>query len=589
MAVQLVQEEEIPKANGITVPPENYPALYNWPTTNENGYSINEVPSGTARKLRIICAGAGASGINLAKFAQDRLQNVDLVIYEKNNDVAGTWWENKYPGCACDIPSVTYQFSWNPEVWSKYYAEASEIFAYFKGVVDKFDLWKYIKFSHEVQRADWDEETGLWNLKIRDLATGVEIDEQCDIFVNAMGFLNKWKWPDIQGLHSFKGILTHSAAWPDDLDLKGKRVAVVGNGSSGIQIVANIQKDVSKLYTWVRTPTWMTAGFAQKYAGENGTNFEYSEEQKKRFRNDPDYYLKYRKSVEVEMVRGFYVFHKNTPDSMAAMKFAHTEMTGRLKGHEKLAEALIPKTFPVGCKRPTPGNGYLEALIEENVQVYCQGGLSQITPKGFIDPDGVEQEVDVIICATGFDTSWVPRFPIVANGINLQDLYAKKPIGYLGVGAPSMPNYFTFYGPYGPLGQGSAMPMIELFASYIVQMVRKIQLEDIKSITPKTEMIDQYAEHADLFNKRTVYDAPCRSWFKGGTIDGRIMLHPGTRLQYMELLSSPRYEDYHIKYRHGNAWYWLGNGFSMRDLDGRDLTFYLGLVDGIDEQRDYDV
>lgn len=163
--------------------------------------------------------------------------------------------------------------------------------------------------------------------------------------------------------------------------------------------------------------------------------------------------------------------------------------------------------------------------------MYHEGGLSQITENGFLDPEGVEIEIDVIICATGFDTSWVPRFPIIANGINLQDLYSKRPIGYLGVGAPKMPNYFTFYGPYGPLGQGSAMPMIELFASYIMKAIQKIQLEDIKSIVPKTDRIDQYAIHADLFNKRTVYDAPCRSWFKGGTYDGRIMLHPGTRLQ----------------------------------------------------------
>ncbi|KAK4935997.1 hypothetical protein LTR10_023044 [Elasticomyces elasticus] len=589
MSIQLVDEEKIPEANGITVPPAEFPALYNWPTTNENGYTINEAPSGTSRKVRIICVGAGASGINLAKFAQDQLKNAEVVIYEKNEEVAGTWFENKYPGCACDIPSVTYQFSWDPQIWSKYYAEAPEIFAYFKGVVDRFSLWKYMKLKHEVQHAQWSAEAGVWNVRIKDLHTGREMHDHCDIFINAMGFLNNWKWPKIEGLHSFKGVLTHSAAWPNDLNLDGKRIAVVGNGSSGIQIVANVQKLASKLYTWVRTPTWMTAGFAQKYAGDNGRNFEYSEEQKKRFREDPEYYLKYRKSVEVEMVKGFYVFHKNTPDSMAALKFAHTEMRNRLNGQKRLADALIPKTFPVGCKRPTPGNGYLEALLEDNVHVYCEGGLSQVTEKGFLDPEGVEQEVDVIICATGFDTSWVPRFPIIANDVNLQDLYSSKPIGYLGVGAPRMPNYFTFYGPYGPLGQGSAMPMIELFASYIMKAIQKIQFEDIKSITPKTEIIDQYAEHTDLFNRRTVYDAPCRSWFKGGTYDGRIMLHPGTRLQYMELLSSPRYEDYDIKYRNGNAWYWLGNGFSMRDLDGRDLTPYLGLVDNLDEQRDYDV
>lgn len=178
-----------------------------------------------------------------------------------------------------------------------------------------------------------------------------------------------------------------------------------------------------------------------------------------------------------------------------------------------------------------PGNGYLEALVQPNVVTYKEGGLEKITARGFVSPDGHEQDVDVIIFATGFNTSWVPRFPIIAHGTNLQDIYRERPVGYIGVAAPQMPNYFTFYGPYGPLGQGSAMPMIELFAKYIIQMVQKMQLEHIRKVTPKQGAIDAYAEHADLFNKRTVYDSPCRSWFKGGTYDGRIMLHPGTRAQ----------------------------------------------------------
>jgi hypothetical protein len=183
----------------------------------------------------------------------------------------------------------------------------------------------------------------------------------------------------------------------------------------------------------------------------------------------------------------------------------------------------------------------------------------------------------------------VPRFPIIANGINLQDIYREKPVGYLGVAAPQMPNYLTIYGPYGPLGQGSAMPMIDIFVKYITQMIDHIQLEDVKSITPKQTVIDQYAEHADLFNDRTVWNAPCRSWFKGNKVDGRIMLHPGTRNQYMMLMTTPRFQDYDIKYRSKNMWNWLGNGFSTRDFSGEDLTWYLGVVDGRDEQREWDV
>lgn len=172
--------------------------------------------------------------------------------------------------------------------------------------------------------------------------------------------------------------------------------------------------------------------------------------------------------------------------------------------------------------------------------------------------------------------------------MNLQDTYREKPVGYLGVAAPHMPNYLTIYGPYGPLGQGSAMPVIESFVQYILQIIQHIQEEDIKSMTPKQHVIDQYAEHADLYNDRTVYNGDCRSWFKGNKSKGRIMLHPGTRNQYLLLMAKPRLQDYDFEYRTVNMWSWLGNGSSMRDLDGRDLTWYLGSVEGEDVQKLHD-
>lgn len=400
---------------------------------------------------------------------------------------------------------------------------------------------------------------------------------------------SNWQMPDIQGLRDYKGTIVHTADYPPDLELEKRHVAVVGNGSSGIQIVANIQSRVSHLYTWIRSPTWMTAGFASKYAGPGGANFRYSEEQKQRLREDPDYYLRYRKSVETEMVSGFATFHRNTPESSAAVAFATRDMHAKLSSKEHLAKTLTPTQFPVGCKRPTPGNGYLEALVQDNVTVFTNGGLERITPSGFIDPNGVEHNVDVILLATGFVTSWVPRFPIVAYDINLQDIYTERPVGYLGVAAPQMPNYFTVYGPYGPLASGSAMPMITAFVNYVVQMIRHMQLEDIKSVTPLQDVIEQYAEHTALFTDRTVWNAPCRSWFKGNKIDGRILLHPGSRNQYLEMMARPRFQDYEHVYRSKNMWSWLGNGFSIRDFDGRDRTWYFGLVDGRDEQREYDV
>ncbi|KAH0844333.1 putative sterigmatocystin biosynthesis monooxygenase stcW [Fonsecaea pedrosoi] len=581
-------QKQVKKANREQVPMHERPARYGWPTTNDRGYTINERPSGPIRPMKVICVGAGASGISLAKSARD-LKNVDLIIYEKNAEVAGTWLENRYPGCACDIPSVTYQYSWEPAIWSKFYSEAPEIFRYFKGVADKYQLYNAIRLQHRVDHAQWIASEAKWKVQITDLTTNKKIEDSCDVFVNAMGFLNDWNWPNISGLDTFRGVVAHSAGYPEDLSLRGKRVAVVGNGSSGIQLVANIHQEASHLYTWIRSPTWITPGFAQKYAGPNGGNFAYTEKQKQLLRDDPEYYLKYRKAVELEMNGDFLAFHLNTPQSNGGMRYAAREMRKRLQDREDLVDSLIPKEFPLGCRRPTPGTGYLEALLQPNVTTFKHGGLTQVTPDGFIDPEGNEHKVDVIILATGFNTSWVPRFPIIANGINLQDIYRKTPVSYLGVAAPQMPNYLTFYGPYGPLGQGSAMPMIEAFTTYIISVIKKMQTDDIRDLTPKQRCIDDYAEHADLFNKRMVYSGHCRSWFKGNQIDGRVMLHPGSRAQYLELMSSPRYEDFDINYWSRNMWAWLGNGYSLRDLDDSDKSWYLGLVDGVDVQKTFDV
>ncbi|KAJ6005156.1 FAD/NAD-P-binding domain-containing protein [Penicillium sp. IBT 35674x] len=570
----------------LQVPVAKRPSFYGWENSNADGYTIKEQVSGTKKPLKVIAVGAGACGIAFLKIQQDHLENVEVVVYDKNDDVSGTWVENRYPGCACDIPSVTYQYTFEPKVWTKFYSEASEIFSYFEGVVKKYDLAKYIKLRHLVENAEWDDQRAKWIVTIHDLSTDTSFEDDCDVLINSGGILNFWQWPDIKDLREFRGILTHSATWPEDLDLSGKRVAVVGTGSSGIQLITSLQPKAAQLYTWVRTPTWITAGYASNHAGKGGQNFEYSEEQKRRFAEDPVYYLKYRKMIESEM-SDFFLVHKNTPTSNAFQEIAKAEMEEKLAKNKELREVLIPKYFPVGCKRPTPGNGYLEALTAENVKVFPNTGLTQVTANGFLDPDGNEVEVDAIVLATGFNTTWIPRFPIRAHGHNLQDVYQKRSLSYFGVAAKHMPNYFTFYGPYGPLGQGSVLPMAECYAKYIVQAIEKIQIENIRSMTPKSNVIEAYGDHADVWNKRMVWDAPCRSWMKGGQLDGKVLVYCGTRAQIMELLEKPRYEDYDITYWGKNMWAWLGNGFTQRDVDGRDITWFLGLVDGIDQQRDY--
>ncbi|KAF9894349.1 hypothetical protein FE257_007852 [Aspergillus nanangensis] len=556
---------------------ESLPKRYGWPTANEKGYQLMEQLAGTERPLRVVHIGAGASGICLAKFLPERLNNVSFTCYDKNADIGGTWLENRYPGCACDIPSVNYQFTWarNPN-WSKFYSEAHEIWQYFKDIVDRFGLARHFKLSHEVIGAYWKEDTGVWEVQVKDLNNGKVFVDKAEILINGSGVLNHWEWPRIEGLLDFKGVKCHTANYPEGLDLSGKRVAVIGIGSSGVQVIPKIAPQVSKLYTWVRSPTWITAGFAQKFAGPNGQNFEYSTEQKERWADDHEEYLQYCKEVENELNQRFKFILQGTPEAAAAQDFSTKEMRKKLGERRDIMQKLIPSTFQLGCRRPTPGNGFLEALTLPHVTTFTEQ-IERITETGFIDHEGKTHEVDVIICATGFNTSWVPRFPIVARGINIQDHYRDNPpISYISSGVPKIPNYFTSFGPYGPHGHGSFLPIVERLLHNCLTMVQKVQVENIKSFAPKPEACEAFIEQAQLFLKRTAFSGDCPSWFKQGRRDGPLSIFPGSRLTFFRLHAAPRYEDFDYTYVNGNRFGWLGNGFSVEEYDASDLSYYLG-------------
>ncbi|KAJ7221713.1 FAD/NAD-P-binding domain-containing protein [Mycena pura] len=559
-----------------------------WPTENARGYRIPNVEYGTAhRPMKIIAIGAGISGISLAHDIQEDGELLDLTIYEMAPDVGGTWYWNRYPGIRCDIPSVNYQMHWSPKLdWPEYYSQGQEIQKYYRSLVDQFDLWKYINLQHEVINAEWDDDAKKWRLRIRG-PDGNEFDDDCDVFLNGGGVLNIWKWPSIEGLHSFKGDLCHSARWPDDFSVKDKRVAVIGSGSSGIQVLSAIQPEAKQVYHWIRSPTWITGAFAPQFAGPGGVNFQYSEEQKQRFRDDPKHAWKYRKMIESELNERFKFLIQGTPEQKAALEFGNKDMRQRLRGDERLIDAIVPKDFAVGCRRPTPGNGYLEALLEPNVHVYAAQMLQRVTEKGFIDADGNEVEVDVIICATGFDTSFKPRFPIIAHGKNIQDLWKDYPVDSLGIDTSTPCQYFMYYGPHGPTAHGSGAPVIHAYTGAILRIIKKMQIENIQSIKIKDKAADDYNEHRELYVKRTAWVGPCSSWFKPRNgPDVTPMLFPGNRVLFMELLANIRWEDWDYEYGYaGNRFGYLGNGFTRREKDGRD--FYYGLLNGMDEQPDY--
>ncbi|KAJ9149460.1 Steroid monooxygenase-like protein [Pleurostoma richardsiae] len=541
-----------------------------------SSYKVIEEPLGTARLVRIITIGAGASGLNIARNVKEHMKNVALQIYEKNGQVGGTWLENSYPGCACDIPSHNYQYSWagNPR-WNKYYSPQPEILDYFQRAAAEHGLLPYVKFGHRVVEAAWAEDDGVWKFKIEDLATGQVFEDWANFFINASGYLNNWKWPEIEGLHSFKGDLLHSAAWDPKTSLKDKTVAVIGYGSSGIQVVTALQPEVKHLVTFIRGPTWITAGFGSKYAAPGGQNFDFTEEQKKKFEESPEEYLAYRKGVEHELSSRFKMLHADTPEQKAAVKFSTEDMLRRLGPDSPLADFIIPD-FPVGCRRPSPGNGYLEALSKPNVSVVTGKEIARVEADGLVLETGEKVVCDAIVCATGFDLSFRPRFPIVGrNKVDLRDAWAERATAYLSMTPADMPNYFMFLGPNAPVGHGSAIPIIEHLTKYMLKMVYKCQVEGYKSFCPRQGAIDEFVEHADAFLPRTAWAGKCRSWFKNGKETGPVTgLHPGSRLHWFYVLKEPRYEDWEWTTWNKNRWAYLGNGFTTVEVEGRDLTWY---------------
>ncbi|KIH86704.1 flavin-binding protein monooxygenase [Sporothrix brasiliensis 5110] len=571
-------------------------------------YTVNEEPLGTARHLRIVGIGAGASGINMIRTLRLKLgKNYEHVVYEKNTDVGGTWLENRYPGCRCDIPSHNYQFSWRPNrEWSNFFSAAEEINAYLCRICEDEGMrGSVIKTQHEVLGARWDETQGRWLLTIANLLTGEQFSDCADFLIDASGILNNWKWPDIEGLHDFEGDLVHSARWPAEFDYKDKTVAVIGNGSSGVQIVPAIHADVKKLVHIVRTPTWIIPprvqifkmGPAAEVMGTIELDVEenFTPEQISRFQSDPALYRTFVKTIEKETNNSFPILLKDSPMQSFAAGHVRQYMTAMLGGDERLCKALIPD-YALGCRRMTPAPHYLQTLTQPNVQVVTDG-IRRVLPRGLELDSGEVVDVDAIVCATGFDVSFCPRFPLVGRNGNLQDLWrANTPQAYMSCAVPGLPNYFTFLGPNAPIGHGSVFTLAEHIATYIAGAIRKCQTEGIKAISPSQAAVDDYSEHIRAFMPRTAWSSSCRSWFKG-TSDGQrqgedengpvTALHPGSRIHFFHMLETFRGEDYGYVYetddsRDGaavssrNRFRYLGNGFSTKELDEEaDPTWYL--------------
>lgn len=332
-----------------------------------------------------------------------------------------------------------------------------------------------MQFSSEVTRAEWQESSSTWRIWVKQTSANGETKEftdECEVLLHATGVLNNFKWPDITGFEKFKGRMVHTARWPKDYQAeawKGQKVAVIGSGASSIQTVPSMQPHVAHMDVFVRTPVWFV-----NIAGDTGDNKPYTAEQIKQFHEDPKALLQHAKSLE-DVVNGGWMSFVKGSDLQKELQRYYTERTAGIIKDPVLFEKMMPK-WTLGCRRITPGDGYMRAIQEPNVQVHFTE-VVEITETGLKGKDGTEVQADTIVCATGFDTSFRPAFPILGrNGVSLADKWKTVPEAYLGLGVPDMPNFFTFIGPAWPIGNGSVMGPLEAVGDYVIQFLQKMQV-----------------------------------------------------------------------------------------------------------------
>jgi cation diffusion facilitator CzcD-associated flavoprotein CzcO len=610
--LQSIKDQLEPATLGQDIPTLTEPtpeSTYPYPTD----FKIRERPVDHHRELKVAVIGGGLSGITAGILLPKKVPNINLTIIEKNGDLGGTWLENAYPGVRCDVPAHVYQSTFEPNTqWSEVFAQGPEILAYWQGLAKKHDVFSKTRFNSKVTGAYWDETRSQWHVKINDTRTQQARDEYYDFVIPAIGHFNEWKLPEYPGIETFKGHLRHSSNWDPKFEPSGRRVAVIGNGASGVQVVPNLQPLVSHLDHYARSPTWIAGAFAGSLERQLEPT-PYSAEQLESFQ-DPEKYHEFRKALETTFWRRYETQLKGTKESEQAISDFRDLMAKRLEAKPELLEQLVPDFSP-HCRRLTPGPGYLEALTKDNVS-FIRTPIERVTEDGIVTNDGVHRPVDAIICSTGANVDFAPPFPIVSGEVDLSRDWRPEgrygfPYTYLGVGMPGFANLMFLHGKFsfdanslidghstnkryliGPNASGASGTLTqaaETQVAYIAKVLRKVANQDIATITPQKQAADDFVEYCDAFFPRTVLSENCSSWANGGRPGGRIHgMWPGSAAHVTWVRREPRWEDFDYTYvRTKNRFAWLGNGRRDRESDpDSDATPYLKVAGSVD-LRDY--
>ena len=471
-----------------------------------------------------IIIGGGISGI-CAAIEMQKLA-IDFTIFEKNDEFGGTWWENRYPGCGVDTPNLTYTFSFRPNDWTKYFPLRDEIKSYLLETAEEYGLYEQAQFGTTVHRAEWLEEAQQWEVTVTD-PSGRISTHRSDIVFSAVGLLNIPMFPQIEGIDSFPGQVVHTCQWPEDLDLAGKRVAVIGNGASGMQVVPAIAAEVSQLTIFARSKQW-AAPFPQfRKAVPKGVRYlmqvvpiyrAWFEQRLSWTFNDRVHGTLYRDPDWAEPARAVNAINDGH------RQFFTRYVREQLADREELIPHVLPD-YPPFAKRMLLDNGWYRTLRKPNVQLIADR-LQQVEGSSLIAGTGQTVEADVIILATGYQTTKVlGSYDVIGrNGRVLRDYWnGDDAAAYLGTLVPGFPNFFILLGPNVGSGHGGSMIRnIENQAHYATRVIGELLERGAAAVEVRESVYQDYRERIDEAHEKLVWTHPgTENWYRNS--NGRVV------------------------------------------------------------------
>ena len=478
---------------------------------------FSSVPESKRAGFKVLIIGAGMSGISVA--INLKRVGVPFEIIDKNDDVGGTWHQNVYPGVRVDIPSRVYSHSFEPTYpWRHLFASGAELKAYADYLVDKHDLRAHLRLNTEVIQAEWDDNLQRWNVDVRTSA-GEQSRLAVNGVVSAVGLLDRPSLPDIEGIASFDGQWLHTSQWRDAIDVRGKRVAVVGTGSSGMQMTPDLAEIAGRLTVFQRTPGWVL--------GIPGYRTPLPEEAV--WLESVPYYSNW---ARLRMAWGFgdtsalplYEIDPNwdgttvgiNPQTQAAAGRLMTYMRSKLGARTDLIAKCTPAYSPF-AKRIVVDNGWFDALLRDNVEL-CTDQIERITPRGIRLTSGEERDFDVIVYASGFRANdfLFPMHIVGRDGITLRDFWSKDgPRAYLGIMMPHFPNLWCVYGPNTNPKTGSVIQHCELATRYIASSIKALLENDLRSMDVQESVFDAYQAKLDAALSTSIWtDSRQSSYYK---------------------------------------------------------------------------